>query len=563
VARLRASSSRGRRSVERWIERFRDAYVRGQQRVLRHRYAFLAACLAALYFSYWGVRPLIPVDLFPSDFDDLFVTLQTPTDFGVDQTNEVVRELEAEVAAMGGEIARFTTFVGMGFTADQQPIYSSSYGILFATLRRTSETADDPHAVFARVRNRLEAFAASRPGQIENLLVQTPRHGPPIGTPVAVRIQADDYGVAKRIAAEIKAELASMPGVFNIEDNVPEGPLELQVALDEHRASLHGLTFEDVAVALRAANDGLVSSTFKDPRSEEDVDIRVLLEASQRADMADLLAVEIRAPQGYRVKLGEVARLDVSRGYQRLYHFDARRSVVVYADVDNRNATSEAVNADLEARFADIPQRFAGVNLVFGGEAEQTRQTFDDARRALGVALLVIYAILATLFRSYLQPLVVMSVVAFAFIGVFLGLFVTGGSISMWVLYAGVGLAGIVVNDSLVLLDFVNQEQGRGTPIDEAVRIASFRRFRPILLTTLTTIAGLLPMALGLTGKSLVFGPFATAIVFGLLVASGLTLFVVPALYLTFEDVHARFGIRSRRRPTPPPATGPGTATWV
>jgi len=151
-------------------------------------------------------------------------------------------------------------------------------------------------------------------------------------------------------------------------------------------------------------------------------------------------------------------------------------------------------------------------------------------------------------------------VVAFAFIGVFLGLFVTGGAISMWVLYAGVGLAGIVVNDSLVLLDFVNKERERGASIDEAVRSASFRRFRPILLTTLTTIAGLLPMALGLTGKSLVFGPFATAIVFGLLVASGLTLFVVPALHLTFEDVHARLGILGRRRPTPPPAAGPGVA---
>jgi len=403
------------------------------------------------------------------------------------------------------------------------------------------------------VRNRLERFAASRPERVANLLVQTPRHGPPLGKPVAVRIQADDYGVAKRIAAEIKAELASVPGVFNIEDNVPEGRLELQIALDEHRASLHGLTFEDVAVALRAANDGLVPSTFKDPSSDEDVDIRVLLEPSQRAQMADLLDVEVRAPQGYRVELGEVARLDLSRGYQRLYHYDARRSVVVYADVDERNATSEAVNADLESRFADIPERFAGVNLVFGGEAEQTRQTFDDARRALGVALLAIYAILATLFRSYLQPLVVMSVVAFAFIGVFLGLFVTGGAISMWVLYAGVGLAGIVVNDSLVLLDFVNKERARGASLDEAVRNASFRRFRPILLTTLTTIAGLLPMALGLTGKSLVFGPFATAIVFGLLVASGLTLFVVPALYLSFEDVHARLGAH-RRRPALPPA---------
>jgi HAE1 family hydrophobic/amphiphilic exporter-1 len=136
-----------------------------------------------------------------------------------------------------------------------------------------------------------------------------------------------------------------------------------------------------------------------------------------------------------------------------------------------------------------------------------------------------------------------MSVLAFAFIGVSLGLFVTGGALSMWVMYATVGLAGIVVNDSLVLMDFVNRERARGTPVYESVRIASARRFRPIVLTTITTIVGLLPMSLGVPAKSSVFGPFATAIVFGLSVASLLTLFVVPAFYLVLED-----GMRALRR---------------
>lgn len=249
----------------------------------------------------------------------------------------------------------------------------------------------------------------------------------------------------------------------------------------------------------------------------------------------------MRAAGGYLIRLADVASVELVRGYQRLYHYDARRAVVVYADVDGENATSTSVNAAMQARFADVPKRHPGVNLVFGGEYEATKNTIEDMQRALGIAVLAIYAILATLFRSYLQPLVVMSVLAFAFSGVSLGLFVTGGVLSMWVMYATVGLAGIVVNDSLVLMDFVNREREAGTPILAAVRQASARRFRPILLTTLTTIAGLLPMSLGLTGKSLVFGPFATAIVFGLGVASLLTLFVVPALYLSIEDVRRRW----------------------
>jgi HAE1 family hydrophobic/amphiphilic exporter-1 len=180
-------------------------------------------------------------------------------------------------------------------------------------------------------------------------------------------------------------------------------------------------------------------------------------------------------------------------------------------------------------------------------------------RRAFGLAVIAIFGILATQFRSYTQPFIVMSVIAFSFIGVTLGMWtmntlVGGYALSMYVLYALVGLAGIVVNGSLVLIDFVNKERERGTSAYDAVRIASRVRFRPILLTTITTITALAPMALGLTGYSQVFGPFAAAIVFGLASASLLTLFVVPALYLSLEDLKAWLrGLRERRRPTPLP----------
>jgi multidrug efflux pump subunit AcrB len=302
-------------------------------------------------------------------------------------------------------------------------------------------------------------------------------------------------------------------------------------------------------MVLRGANDGLVSSTFKDPKSDEDVDIRVLLEEDQRRTISDLLDLEVRTPAGYLVKVRDVASIDLVRGYQRLYHYDAKRAVVVYAQVDETQATSLSVNREMQKRFADVSDRYPGVNLIFGGEFQVTDETFGQMRRAFLVAVLAIYAILAAQFRSYAQPLVVMSVVAFAYIGVVVGMWLLnvtlgGYAMSMYVMYGLVGLAGIVVNDSLVLIDFVNQERARGTPALEAVRLASRRRFRPIMLTTLTTVVGLLPMALGFGGKSPVFAPFATAIVFGLMAASLLTLFVVPSLYLGIEDLKARLGRR-------------------
>ncbi len=543
---LSAASYRLRVRVDDTLERMRDAYGRAQKAVLQVRYAFLSACVAGLVFTL-GLAAHVPVDLFPSDFNNLFVTLRAPTDFGIEQTDPVVRRIEGAVDGLRHELTDTMTIVGQGMTADDEPIFNANYGLLFVEFPNSRENIADPNRVLGMIRQQVTEAVAEDGAGVDDVLVAAPRNGPPIGSPVAIRIQSDDYGLAKQVAGEVKTELRSLAGVYNVEDNVPVGPRELRIALDEHRASLHGLAFDDVGMVVRSANDGLVSSTYKDPNSDEDVDIRVLLREEQRRNMADLLDLEIRTPAGYLVKVRDVADVELVRGFQRLYHFDAKRSVVVYAKVDGTQATSVSVNEEMKARFADVGRRYPGVSLIFGGEFQVTDETFTQMRQALLVALLAIYAILAAQFRSYLQPIVVMSVVTFAYIGVVVGMWIMnttagGYAMSMYVLYGLVGLAGIVVNDSLVLIDFVNQERARGTSPAEAVFIAGKRRFRPILLTTLTTVAGLAPMALGMGGKSPVFAPFATAIVFGLAAASLLTLFVVPSLYMAVEDLRARLG---------------------
>jgi HAE1 family hydrophobic/amphiphilic exporter-1 len=539
-------SYRARDQVDGLIRAFRQLYRRGLDRVLAHRGAFLCMCVAAVFFS-WGLAQHIRENLFPSDFNNFFVTVKTPTDYALEQTNRVVLDVQEALAPIQHEFDEVFTFVGQGMTADDMPIFGTNYGVLYVSFPNTRENVANPTRVLNLVREILGEYQESSPPGLEDLIIAPPRNGPPIGKPVAVRVQSDDYDLAKRIAGTIKLELASMPGVYNIEDNVPEGRRELRVRLDEHRASIHGLTFQEVGMALLAANEGLVPSTFKDPLSDEDVDIRVLPLASQRDSAADLLDVEVRTPSHYLVKLRDVATVSLERGYQRLYHYGARRAVVVYADVDNQHATSVSVNEALKARFADITERYPGVDLVFGGEFEARNEAFSEMFRALLIALFAIYGILAAQFRSYLQPLVVMCVIAFAFSGVVLGMYLFDYPISMYVIYATVGLAGVVVNDSLVLIDFVNRERAAGADALRAVQVAGQRRFRAILLTTLTTVAGLLPMAMGISGASPVFGPFAAAIVAGLAVASLLTLFVVPSLYLLLEDLKQRLARTSHQ----------------
>jgi len=538
------------------ISSLRSAYLRGLERVLAHRGAFLLACVGAFVFAQ-GLSSRVPVDLFPSDFNQLFVSIETPIDFSIEESNQVIMGLESALEPLADEFLSVSTYVGQGMSAEERPVFGSNYGVFYISFKDSDENIADPSRMVTLVRETIEAYRAENPYGIQKLIVVPPRNGPPIGKPVAVRVITEDYDQAKRIASDIKVELATMPGVFNIEDNVPMGRRELRIGLDDYRASLHGISFDRVGTALRGANDGLVPSTYKDPFSDEDVDIRVLLREEQRASASDLLDVELRTPGQYRVKIRDVGTIEMSRGYQRLYHYDAQRAVVVYADVDNRRATSVSANEALKARFSDVPLQNPGVNLVFGGEFQATNRTFEDMGKAFMVALIAIYTILAAQFRSYLQPLIVMCVITFAYIGVILGMYIWGYPLSMYVLYALIGLAGIVVNDSLVLIDFINKERERGTPALEAVLVAGRRRFRAVLLTTVTTVAGLLPMAMGLSGVSTVFGPFAAALVAGLCVASGLTLFAVPALYLSVENLRTKFlGRLAGLGSNPEPSTG-------
>ncbi len=526
--------------MDRGFDALRRGYLWILRPILTHRFAF-AMLLAMALFVTAAASTRLKFELFPGEFSNFNISVEAPPDFSLERTSAVTLEIEKLLLEMSDEdILDFNTIVGLSVDLNYDRILAPNLALTSVAIPQTNANQLRPQDVLQRVRERLGAYAAEHPDDIVALRVESERYGPPVGRPVEVRIQGEDFAVNKHIAEEVKAYLATIPGVSAIDDNLKEGPREIRLEIDDERAAGYGLTFEDLARALRGANDGVVTSSFRSPSAVEDDDIRVLLKPSQRDRILDLLEVEVRGSEGQLVRLADVAQLNVTRGYLAYRRHDGKRAVAVFADVDDDLATSISVNEDLEAQFADIRTRFPQVDLVYGGEYQESNESIENTLAAFPVALLLIYMLLATLFRSYTQPFIVLTAVPLGFAGIVFGVMVMGYSVSFNLLYAAVGLAGVVVNDALVLVDFINRARRQGVSTLDAVAQAGAQRLRPVILTTMTTVVALLPMALGLQGSSKSYGPFASAIAFGLLFAMIGTLFVIPLSYAIFTKAEER-----------------------
>jgi multidrug efflux pump subunit AcrB len=290
----------------------------------------------------------------------------------------------------------------------------------------------------------------------------------------------------------------------------------------------------------------------------------VLLPEAERSRIEDLGRLRIAAPGGGRVPLEEVAELTTDRGYSTLTRVDGKRAFSVFAQVDEDVANVAQITANLAPELAELPKRFPGITVSFEGRKEETRESLAGLKTGFLVAILLIYCIVAIVFRSYVQPLLVMIAIPISFVGVVFGHALMGYPLTILSLIGSVALAGIVVNDSLILVDLINRKRREGLPVWDAVLLGSKLRLRAILLTSVTTIAGLGPLMLETSFQAQFLIPMAIAICFGLAFATFLVLGVVPCLYLLLSDIGglARwywFG-RIKRDPDPDPDPVPADA---
>jgi len=361
-------------------------------------------------------------------------------------------------------------------------------------------------------------------------------NGPPTGADVELKLQGPSLERLDELAVVLRAEMGAVEGVEDVRDNFVHGKKELRVRVDPERAALYGVRESQVGLALRAAYEGAEATRFQD--DGDDVPVLVRYPREARGDLTWLDRTMVPTASGGLIPFREVAEIDVGRSIDAIRRYQGERTITLTANVDKtKNTAIDAVN-EVKRRLADFSERFPGYRIDYTGEFQEFQKSLDALSYLSVVGLILVYMILGIQFGSFLQPVII---IGFTFPGALFGsavaLLVTGTPLSILTLYGLVALLGIVVNDSLVFISLINSERKPGKQVRQAILEAGRLRLRPIVLTTVTTIFGLLPMAIGLGGKSDVWAPLAATIAFGLLFATATTLLVIPPVYRVFADL--------------------------
>ena len=343
----------------------------------------------------------------------------------------------------------------------------------------------------------------------------------------------------QQVTEELKARLADYPGVYNVSDSFREGKEEIRLSIKPVAEQL-GLTLSDLARQVRQGFYGEEAQRIQ--RGRDDVRIMVRYPATERRSLGDLESMRIRTPEGTEVPFSTVAVADYGRGYASINRVDRRRTINITADVDSSQANENEIMAEVTASvLPSILSNHPQITYSLEGTQNEQRESFQGLGKAFAFAVLAIYALLAIPFKSYVQPFIVLSAVPFGLVGAIWGHLIMGMDLSVLSLCGMVALTGVVVNDSLILVDYVNRNVRTGIPLFEAVRTAGVARFRPIILTSLTTFAGLTPLLLETSVQAQVLIPMAVSLGFGVLFATLITLLIVPCSYTILEDLKVLF----------------------
>ncbi len=355
------------------------------------------------------------------------------------------------------------------------------------------------------------------------------------GLPIDVQISHTDVPTLREAAEKLATQLADFQGVSDIDDGFSGGKPQLDATLTP-KARAMGLTELELARQLRAAYFG--AEAVRQQRGRDEVRVYVRLPEAERHTLASLEGLMLRTPSGGELPIEEAATLEWGRSYTEIVREEGRRVINVTADVDEGVTTSEEVLREVTARFLpELKRSYAGLGYSFEGQSRERADTMKNFGFTFALALLAVYAMLAMPFRSYIQPLIIVSVIPFGFVGALIGHVLLDYGLSVISMMGIVALSGVVVNDSLIMVVAINELRAEGVPTLDAVIQGARRRFRPILLTTLTTFFGLLPMIFEPSVQARFLIPMAISLGFGVLFATIITLILVPSMYLVVEDL--------------------------
>lgn len=510
-----------------------------------------------------------PVEFFPEiDPRGFYVNIDTPEGADLDYINRIIQRVELAVAGIKkGEAEKtpisplaalspkeYTTPKGVAYTGPSdlknvkdvyiQGVTSAAGGAAFSAnspnhvgvrFVELEERSESSHATVQAIRERVKDIPGGK------ITIAKEEEGPPTGAPINLEITGPDFDVLGRIAKQVKDALANIPYVEDVRDDFVEGIPSVQVMVDRQKAALFGLTTDMIGFALKSAYNGLNVSSFR--QGNDDFDITLQLKDSDRRVVDVLHELMLPTPSGQTVPLSTVAQVVFTGSLGDINRINNKRVVTVKANIEGTKTTGPVVREEASKYLAKFVLP-AGYSMKFTGEQDEQKESEDFLTKAFLVALLLIFLVLVAMFNSAIVPFIIMTSVILSLGGAFLGMALFQAPFG--IIMTGVGvisLAGVVVNNAIVLLDYTIKLRGRGHSLKDAVVFAGTTRLRPVLLTAITTILGLIPMVTGISydfhnwsmawvsESSMWWKSMANVVIFGLLLATFLTLIVVPTLY--------------------------------
>ncbi len=524
----------------------RNRYVRILKLTIRRRYIFVGSVLFIGLIVCVGAFMLLDKELFPGeDFPQFYVKAEMPPSYGIQETTAVIAQLEDaaktlptdEVAAIVSNVGLHTPTTGLmeGIT------YGSNFGELIIELVPKQERTRNTDQIIASLRKQTTEISG-----IEKLNFVKLQGGPPQGQDVEVKVKGDRFEQLSEIADRLKVTLSGIDGVEDIRDDFRIGKSELRIYLKREKAAIFGMSTLQISQTVRTAIEGAKATTYRE--ADDAIDVIVKYREDRLQTIQELEDLLITTPTGSIIPLKDVAVIAEDKGYADIRRFEGERAISVYATVDKSKTSPFIVNQNLRDSFKDIESLYPGYRLDFRGVFNEITQSFGELWKLFIIGVLVIYVILGAQFKSFTQPIIILFAVPFGMIGAMVGLLFSNATLSMVAMFGIVALAGIVVNDSIVMIDFINKRRESGYNRWYAILKGCSIRLRPIILTSLTTIIGLIPMSLGLGGKSPIWTPMANTIIFGLAFATLMTLFVMPSLYAITTDIGGLFKKGSEER---------------
>ena len=518
--------------------------------VLKWRFSLLLVFLMLFFgtFYLYGTKtfPRKGIEFFPkTEPEEAVVNITAPMGTTLEVSNRYVQEVEGYLDQDIENLEALVANVGQrrGFGGSSSGSTTTYLSHIVLAFPNWEEWIEKPSVMIKNLRNQLEGMVG-----VEVKLSQA-QAGPPTGMPLNIEVRGEDFTKMIKVVEQIKQKIKNVPGLVDLTDDFDRSRPELKVMIDRDKASRLGLRAREIASTVRTAFNGKKVSVFRD--GTEEYDIWVQLDQSFRQNQADLASLFIFTPTGELVRLSEIASVESGPSYGSIRHVDTNRAITISGDAFRLPGPVLVRLVQKALTGFELPE---GISMRFTGENEDRKETQKFIGQAMIIAVFLILLVMIAQFNSIALPLIVITSVFMSIMGVLIGLIVHDRPFG--IIMTGVGtvaLAGIVVNNAIVMLDFVKQLRKQGFEAGEAMITAAAVRFRPVLLTAVTTILGLAPLAIGMDvdftrDNPIVFGAeggsfwksMALAIMYGLGVATFLTLFMVPVLYSLIEGGRGR-----------------------